>query len=90
MSTSENETQALRRRSGEVCVNSRLVSFLYQLMRDHLPPGVVENLVWDCENPEALFTNGYLANYAIDVARRLGDSPIVRQQKAREAEEKRG
>lgn len=34
--------QKLRIRSGEVNIDSKLTSFLYELMRDHLPPGEVE------------------------------------------------
>lgn|SRR5690606_32968157 len=53
-----------------------LVSFLYELMRDHLPCGTVEKLVND-ENPNNIdieFSNGYLARYAEDLANRLINS----------------
>jgi len=65
----------LRDRSGEVCIDSKLVSFLYDLMRDHLPPGVVETLVQNASNPDVTYTNGWLASYAEDLAKRLGDTP---------------
>lgn len=51
-----------------------LVAFFYELMRDHLPIGVVEQLVRNCEmDPEnpVIFTNGFLARYAQELAERL-------------------
>jgi hypothetical protein len=55
---------------------SPLVSFLYLLMRDHVPPGVVEGIVAKDEpreDPELVFvlTNGHLAAYAEEIAGRL-------------------
>lgn len=63
--------QALFERSGCYGSRSMLVSFLYDLMRDHVPPGVVESLLKDCPPTETTFSNGWLALYADDVARRL-------------------
>lgn len=59
--------------SGEVTDERRLVSFLYVLLRDDLPSGRVEELVDRvCSSPgETLFTNGWLATYAKDIAARL-------------------
>jgi hypothetical protein len=39
-----SQQEDLRVRSGSVNIKSRLVSFLYDLLRDHLTPGVVEEL----------------------------------------------
>lgn len=54
---------------------SHLVAFLYELMRDHVPVGVVEGIVNQDESTDPtnvyVLTNGYLAEYAGDVARRL-------------------
>jgi hypothetical protein len=61
----------LRLRSGEVDIDSKLVSFLYTLMRDHLPPGQVEAIVRDSTVPDVAYTNGWLAKYAEDLAKRL-------------------
>lgn len=61
----------LRERSGNVSINSKLVSFLYELMRDHVLPGDVERLTLDAMNQPVLYTNGYLAKYAEDIAARL-------------------
>lgn len=62
---------ALRERSGDVRSDDPLVSFLYQLMRDHLAVGVVEGLMGEVEKQPSIFTNGWLANYAKDLAERL-------------------
>lgn len=65
------ENTALRERSGSVDINSKLVSFLYQLMRDHLSAGVIEEIVRESEDPDVAYTNGWLAKYAEDLANRL-------------------
>ena len=51
-----------------------LVAFFYQLMRDHLPIGVVEKLIQENADPPknaTIFTNGYLARYAQECVARL-------------------
>ena len=49
-----------------------LVSFLYELMRDHVTPGKVEKVMSQTVPfKETRLTNGYLASYAMDVAKRL-------------------
>ncbi len=49
-----------------------LVGFLYQIMRDHLPSGVVEEAVKANSGHESiLFANKWLANYANDLAQQL-------------------
>ena len=74
MSILKDKAATLRQRSGTVTINSKLVSFLYDLMRDHLPPGTVEELVRASEDePEVTYTNGWLAKYAEDLANRLKD-----------------
>jgi hypothetical protein len=65
------EQQALFERSGAQITHNRLVSFLYELMRDHTPPGVVEGLVNSSQKLPCTMTNGWLAAYAEDVAKRL-------------------
>ncbi len=67
------ENQHLRQRSGNVTSDSNLVEFLYLLMRDHATPGVVEELVRITRKggSDTLFSNGWLARYAEDVAQRL-------------------
>lgn len=68
----------LRNHSGNVTITSRLVSFLYELMRDHLPPGKVEaimqsSLEWPGPDPvPTVYVNGWLAEYARSCADRLG------------------
>ena len=59
----------------EKCIieKDKLTSFLYDLLRDHLPAGVVEKLVQNAlaENGSVEYTNGYLAQYAQNLANRL-------------------
>lgn len=63
---------ALRKESGERRYNDPLVSFMYHLIRDHLPAGVVEGLVWrSIKGADALYSNGWLADYANNIATRL-------------------
>jgi hypothetical protein len=60
--------------NGKVTSDSRLASFLYSLMRDHLPLGVVEGLVHEAEQfsfATTVFSNEHLARYAIELAKRL-------------------
>lgn len=65
------EIKALYHRSGEEVSANPLVGFLYELMRDHVPPGVVERIVLNSPTRRIKFSNGYLALYAKDVAYRL-------------------
>ena len=69
----------MRRASGSVNGNL-LETFLYMLMRDHLQVGVIEGIVLGLSNEHDYgtakddpfeMTNGWLALYAKDVARRL-------------------
>lgn len=68
-----DENRLLRLRSGEINIHSKLVSFLYDLIRDHLTPGTVEKLVRDAQESDVQYTNGWLAKYAEDLALRLED-----------------
>jgi hypothetical protein len=65
----------LRQRSGDVKIEGKLVAFLYDLLRDHLAPGTVEELVRDAEksaeSETVSYSNGWIARYAEDLARRL-------------------
>ncbi len=51
--------------------NDKLASFLYDLMRDHLPCGVVQELVGKADS-DTTYTNGYLAEYARYLSEILG------------------
>ena len=68
------ENDLLRARSGTVKSKNRLVTVLYELMRDHLPAGTLETIIRDLDGPncdEFIFTNGWLASYAQDLAERI-------------------
>lgn len=54
--------------------HSRLVTFLYLLMRDKLPAGTVAECVQETEkseNPEFILSNGHLGKYAEELADRI-------------------
>lgn len=68
-----NQRDEMRNRSGNVNTKSNLVAFFYELLRDHLPGGEVESIVINSTDPtnDYQLTNGWLANYAKDIVRRL-------------------
>jgi hypothetical protein len=62
---------------GDLYRDGGLTCFLYLLMRDHLPPGVIEKITLECQtsgNP-IQYTNGWIADYAANVASRLTSIP---------------
>lgn len=62
---------------GDLYRDGGLTCFLYILMRDHLTPGVVEKIALECQlsdNP-IQYTNGWIADYAANVAARLTSIP---------------
>lgn len=67
----KNSMKKLRNDSGNIQIKSKLVSFLYQLMRDHVPTGIIEKIVIDSDDPDVTYTNGWLAKYAENIANRL-------------------
>jgi hypothetical protein len=79
MSISEKRTENLREESGNFISTDPLVSFLYLLMRDHLPTGDVEELFQtSIETPNSLYTNGWLAKYAENLANGLKTSDTTK------------
>jgi len=67
--------ESVRERSGNVSSSDPRIAFLYLLMRDHLPCGVVDSLITQVNNDtEKLFTNGWLAQYAADLVRRVDNA----------------
>lgn len=69
----------IRNNSGMIDIDSRLTGFLYLLMRDKLATGEVEDLMQKMTSedgfvdPHSVYTNGWLALYAADIADRLLD-----------------
>lgn len=64
----------LREASGEFNSKDKLTCFLYMLMRDGLPCGVVEGIMLKmADNGEEPYEycNGWLAQYADDIRKRL-------------------
>ena len=71
MDYKSEENDRMRGRSDCVQYESRLVSFLYELMRDHVTPGIVEEVLRNSSVDKTTYTNGWLAKYASDIAERL-------------------
>lgn len=71
-----DRAEELYQASGKIKDSRPLVSFLHDLIRDHLAFGVVEELLQDAidfvESDDHLYANGFLAQYAQNVADRLG------------------
>lgn len=61
----------LKKASKHVRLNGKLESFLYELMRDHIPPGTIQGILADSQEPNVEYTNGFLAQYARFVAKQL-------------------
>ena len=66
----------MHERSGDIHSDDPIVGFLYILMRDYIPTGTIENIMIDHvegKSKDCVYTNGWLAQYAMDVAKRLAD-----------------
>jgi hypothetical protein len=56
--------------------NEFLISFIYQLLRDEIAPGVIEKIICNMENAsimekEIQYSNKYLEGYAFNISQRL-------------------
>lgn len=72
MDKKRNErNERLRVESGEYRDNSRLVNFLYLLLRDYLPSADVETILRDTSFEDTAYSNGYIALYAKNIAKEL-------------------
>lgn len=73
----------LRADTGALKSTDPLVSFLYHLLRDELPAGVVEGLVIKAiKNADALYSNGFMLQYAENIAARLTAAASTTKKKA--------
>lgn len=80
----KERVEDLRKKSGEVSYSDPLTTFFYLLMRNELAAGKVEELVResvDCAE-ECLFTNGWLAHYANNLAEDVKNARVTQLQKA--------
>ena len=65
---------SIRERSGNFISSDSLVAFLYFLLRDHLSAGVIEDIMKNHirdKNFAGDYSNGWIAQYAQDIASRL-------------------
>jgi hypothetical protein len=65
----------MHERSGVVRSNDPLVAFLYVVLRDHVQPGTIESIMLNhveyTTTGQSVYSNGWLAAYAQDLASRL-------------------
>lgn len=64
----------IRERSGNVVLQCKTTSLLYSLLRDYVHPGDIENIMQTISNEPTVYSNGWLALYAQDVANRLKEN----------------
>lgn len=58
-------------------VSNRFIDFLYTLARDHLPTGVIEDIMYNfVDTEESSYCNDFIEGYARDLARRLLDDNV--------------
>lgn len=80
-------TEQLRSDSGNVEFSDTLTTFFYLLLRDHLPAGKVEMIIHEVITgaDTVLFTNGFLAQYADNLATALKNTKVNTLAKALES-----
>lgn len=61
----------LRDNRGEILSDDPVVLFLYFLIRDHVPLGVVEEIIEKHTYATATFANKALVEYIIDLANKI-------------------
>lgn len=69
--------EEMRAASGNIVSEDKLTLFMYILLRDHFSVGLLEKIVSDIESSEAKvfsFTNGWVAQYAINLSKRIKSS----------------
>lgn len=72
------DIESIRASSGAVNSSDPLVLFLYLLMRDHLPTGVVAEICRESlKYSNTSYTNGWMANYAKTLAAAIGQGERV-------------
>lgn len=66
------ENARMRQASGNIDSSDPLVAFFYLLARDEMPLGDIEALIDQVDKDNTnIFTNGWMAQWAQDAARRL-------------------
>lgn len=80
----------MRKRSGDVDSSDPVVALLYVLLRDYMPAADIEKaiqIVASDADARFEFTNGWLANYALDMRDRLAGK-IETAERTRRREER--
>ena len=66
-----SEMDELRKASGSIEIDDSFVEFLYVVMRNGCPTGVVEEALSQVQGGPVKYTNGWLAEYSKSVADRF-------------------
>jgi hypothetical protein len=71
--TNLDHMRKIRKQSGEINSNDKLTCFMYLLGRDHLPLGIIEEIMLKIQDKdmEIEYSNGWLAQYAQNISSRL-------------------
>lgn len=75
----EYRNNELYEKSGKITSSDPLVSFLYVVMRNGCPTGVVEQAMMEMSDEEIQYTNGYLAEYSKYIASKMRNFDIQNQ-----------
>ena len=68
----DQNNRRMRYKSGEIDDERALVCFFYLLARDHLPMGIIEEVVQtSLDFSKNQYTNGWIAQWAQDVTDRM-------------------
>jgi len=72
----QDKNKRMREESGNIITEDKIIVLLYTLMRDEILPGKLEEIVSSIEDKQLkripwFFTNGWLAQYAKSLRRRL-------------------
>jgi len=69
--TESNDIKRMRDASGSIESGDKVVGFIYLLGRDYMGIGKIEQIMDSISSETVIYTNGWLAQYAKDVANRL-------------------
>lgn len=73
MNKMHEASKRIREASGSINSSSKLTAFLYLLMRNHVAPGIIEEIMREIHGTGPIweFCNGWLALHAEDIKNRL-------------------
>lgn len=73
----------MRKASGGITSRDKVTQLFYILIRDHVVVGNIEKVVDSMVEQEVQFTNGWIANYAKYLTKRVRNAKKTRNQRIR-------